>query len=217
MVALYLIGLIVVSATVVAFVQSYDGLYQWARRYLTDGWARTWPFQVDAWIAVGELSLYVAYRDGWSRRRTIWPWAAALTGLVASTAFNVGHMAGTDIAGHVTAAVPPVAAFAGLFLGLQVLKHVEEVAHSSAQQAVTNDAERSDTMSAAVIELNGQRSERPVSRPLRSGPGRADLQVRARRILAEQPDLTGRQLGEQLKVSERTGRRLIRHLADSGS
>lgn len=132
--AIYLIAAIVVTGTVIAFIQSYDGLYEWARRYLSDGWARTWPLQVDAWIAVGELALYVGYRDRWPAKKRIWPWVAALTGLAASTAFNVGHMTGVDLAGHLTAAVPPIAAFGGLFIGTQVLKNLGTVPHMPADE-----------------------------------------------------------------------------------
>ena len=193
--ALYLIGLIVLVATTVAFVQSYDGLYQWARRYLDDGWARTWPLQIDAWIAVGELALYVAYRDGWPARRKVWPWLAAATGLVVSTVFNIGHLSGVGLAGHLTAAVPPVAAFAGLALGLQVLKSIEQPA--SAPQPASN---------AVAADQDHDQLQHAQSR-------RTDLDDRARTALAENPALTGHQLGQLLRVSERTGRRLLRRAA----
>lgn len=199
MAALYLIAIIVVTATAIAFVQSYDGLYQWASRYLDEGWARTWPLQVDAWIAVGELTLYVAYRDRWPARRKLLPWLAAVTGLAVSTVFNIGHMTGVDLAGHVTAAVPPVAAFAGLALGLQVLKYVEETHH-------VHSARREDASEDIHRESNGRRPNEQRRH--------SDLLTEAKALLKATPGLTGQQLGHSLAVSERTGRRLRRRLAD---
>lgn len=51
-------------------------------------------------------------------------WAVALLGLAASVAGNVGHVAAHDLQSRGTAAVPPVAAFAALWVGLGVLKRV---------------------------------------------------------------------------------------------
>lgn len=207
-IALYLIAIIVVAATATAFVQSYDGLYQWAQRYLSDGWARTWPLQVDAWIAVGELALYIAYRDHWPKRRTIWPWLAAVTGLAVSTVFNVGHLAAADLAGHVTAAVPPIAAFAGLFLGLQVLKYVEQ--HDTATHPY--DTDRTPPTGREPGDHAAAASEQ---QPARQRTKRREILLDAERLLAADPDLTGHELGHQLNVSERTGRRLRQRFTGS--
>jgi hypothetical protein len=57
----------------------------------------------------------------------MWPWTTALTGLAVSIAGNIGHI--QPVAGHpviladrLTAAASPVAAFAGLSVGLLVVK-----------------------------------------------------------------------------------------------
>jgi hypothetical protein len=78
-------------------------------------------------LAVGELALYVAYLDGWPARQRIWPWATTLVGLLVSVAGNVGHI--QPLPGHpvlpadrLTAAASPLAAFAGLTVGLLVLR-----------------------------------------------------------------------------------------------
>jgi hypothetical protein len=57
----------------------------------------------------------------------MWPWAAAVTGLLVSVAGNVGHvqpLRGLPVtaADRITAATSPLAAFAGLMIGLLVLK-----------------------------------------------------------------------------------------------
>ncbi len=52
----------------------------------------SWPAEIDVFLAVGELALYVAYLDAWPARQRVWPWATALTGLAVSVAGNVGHI-----------------------------------------------------------------------------------------------------------------------------
>jgi len=52
----------------------------------------SWPAEIDVFLAVGELALYVAYLDGCPGRQRIWPWATALTGLAVSVAGNIGHI-----------------------------------------------------------------------------------------------------------------------------
>src|SRR5262249_50092653 len=86
-----------------------------------------WRAEIDVFLAVGELALYIAYLDGWPARQRMWPWATALTGLAVSVAGNIGHIqAGPGhsviLADRLTAATSPLAAFAGLSVGLLVLK-----------------------------------------------------------------------------------------------
>jgi hypothetical protein len=126
--ALYAIGVIAMLASANALAHSYAGLYGWAVHHRLSGWqAKSWPAEIDVFLAVGELALYVAYLDGWPARQRIWPWTTALTGLAVSIAGNIGHI--QPIPGHpviladrLTAATSPVAAFAGLTVGLLVLK-----------------------------------------------------------------------------------------------
>ncbi len=126
--ALYAIGLIALLASVDALVHSYAGLYSWAAHHRLRGWqAWSWPAEIDVFLVVGELALYVAYLDAWPARQRLWPWITAVAGLVVSVAGNVGHVQSSPdgpatIADRVTAATSPVAAFAGLMIGLLVLK-----------------------------------------------------------------------------------------------
>jgi len=88
-------------------------------------------------LAVGELALYVAYLDGWPARQRIWPWATALIGLGVSVAGNIGHVQAVPgqpviAADRLTAATSPVAAFAGLAIGLLVLKMTRQRTSASA-------------------------------------------------------------------------------------
>jgi hypothetical protein len=83
-----------------------------------------WPLQVDVFIAVGELALFVALADRWASRSRAGAWAVTLAGLAVSVAGNVGHVTGHSPADRLTAAVPPLAAAAALAVGLGVLKRV---------------------------------------------------------------------------------------------
>jgi hypothetical protein len=127
-VALYAIGTIALLASVDALAHSYTGLYGWAVHHRLGGWqALSWPAEIDVFLVVGELALYVAYLDAWPARQRVWPWGTALIGLAVSVAGNIGHVqalpgAPVTVADRVTAATSPLAAFAGLMIGLLVLK-----------------------------------------------------------------------------------------------
>ena len=132
--ALYAIGAIAIAASVNALAHSYAGLYDWALHHRLTGWqAMSWPAEIDVFLAVGELALYVAYLDGWPTRQRIWPWVTALVGLTVSIAGNIGHIQAEPgqpaiLADRLTAATSPVAAFAGLAIGLLVLKMTRQQA-----------------------------------------------------------------------------------------
>jgi hypothetical protein len=124
------IAALVAAASLVSFAESYRGLYVWSYEHgLTGLWAAAWPLQVDVFIAVGELALFVALADRWAPRSRAAAWAVTLAGLAVSVASNVGHVAGHSLAARVTAAVPPLAAASALAVGLGVLKRVVEHHH----------------------------------------------------------------------------------------
>jgi hypothetical protein len=137
--ALQAIGAIAIAASVNALAHSYAGLYDWAVHHRLGGWqAMSWPAEIDVFLAVGELALYVAYLDGWPARQRMWPWATALTGLAVSIAGNIGHIQALPghpviLADRLTAATSPLAAFAGLSVGLLVLKMTRQHASGPAQ------------------------------------------------------------------------------------
>jgi len=127
-IALFAIAAIAIAASANALAHSYAGLYAWALHHRLTGWqAVSWPAEIDVFLAVGELALYVAYLDSWPMRQRVWPWATTLVGLAVSVAGNVGHI--QPLPGHpvlladrFTAAASPLAAFAGLTVGLLVLR-----------------------------------------------------------------------------------------------
>ena len=142
--ALYAIGAIAILASANALAHSYAGLYDWAIHHRLSGWqAKSWPAEIDVFLAVGELALYVAYLDGWPARRRIWPWVTALIGLAVSVAGNIGHIQAEPgqpviLADRLTAATSPIAAFAGLCVGLLVLKMTRQRVHGQVQGSGAN-------------------------------------------------------------------------------
>jgi hypothetical protein len=146
--ALYAIGAIAILASINALTHSYAGLYDWAIHHRLTGWqAMSWPAEIDVFLAIGELSLYVAYLDGWSARHRVWPWVTALIGLSVSVAGNIGHIQPQPghpviLADRLTAATSPLAAFAGLSIGLLVLKMTREHQYRDNDQALSGPPER---------------------------------------------------------------------------
>ena len=62
--ALAAIALVITAADASAFAESYRGLWLWATHHRLAGlWAAAFPVQVDAFIVVGELSLFIAMTD----------------------------------------------------------------------------------------------------------------------------------------------------------
>jgi len=123
--ALWAIAVIITAASAAAFAESYRGLYDWALHHGLSGfWAAAFPLQVDSFIAVGELALFIATVDAWTWQQRCGAWTVALLGLAASVMGNVGHVAAHDLQSRGTAAVPPLAAFAALWVGLAILKRV---------------------------------------------------------------------------------------------
>jgi hypothetical protein len=123
--ALWAITVVIAAASSASFAESYRGLYVWALHHGLSGfWAAAFPLQVDSFISVGELVLFIATVDRWTWGQRAGAWAVALLGLAVSIAGNIGHVAAHDAQSRGTAAVPPVAAFAALWLGLTVLKRV---------------------------------------------------------------------------------------------
>jgi hypothetical protein len=144
----------VAVASLVSFAESYRGLYLWAHRHGLAGlWAAIWPLQVDVFIAVGELALFVALVDRWTPRSRTAAWLVTLTGLGVSVAGNVGHVAGHSLAVRATAAVPPVAAASALAVGLGVLKRVVERHHQDEAPGTVSPPVPGDAETAAMASL----------------------------------------------------------------
>jgi hypothetical protein len=156
--ALWGVAALIATATGSAFTESYRGLFEWAEHHGFSGfWAAAFPLQVDLFIAVGELVLLVAMLDAWRRRDQAGAWLVALAGLAVSVAGNVGHIAAHDLQSRGTAAVPPVAAFGALWLGLGVLKRILRRRRGQAVTAAQSAqaADERDALAGVLGELTG--------------------------------------------------------------
>jgi hypothetical protein len=144
----------------------------------------SWPAEIDVFLAIGELAQYVAYLDGWPARQQIWPWTTALTGLAVSIAGNIGHIQAAPgqpviLADRVTAATSPIAAFAGLTVGLLVLKMTRQQAADSGPRAAAAPARQHWPQAAvspppgphAGTVLDGGTAGRPRPAPSRAAGG----------------------------------------------
>lgn len=121
--ALRLIVVLNVLATVVAFGESYAGLYQWAHHHTIVGfWAGVWPLMIDTIILVGEAALFVSHHFQWKTSHKVWAWMVTMTALGVSVAANTGHVNSTDWLSRFTAALPPAAVAFCMTVGLGVMK-----------------------------------------------------------------------------------------------
>ena len=234
--ALYVIGLIALLASANALAHSYAGLYDWAVHHRLTGWqAMSWPAEIDVFLAVGELALYVAYLDDWPARQRVWPWTTALTGLAVSIAGNIGHI--QPVPGHpvvlsdrLTAATSPVAAFAGLTVGLLVLKMTRQRACAAAREprlvpalvlapppvpAPESASARADSGPGVPLRCPGEVARYRDAAVIRPGLLR-DARVIYQDAAARGERLSQRTLARQLRGrGHRFPNEQLRHIADS--
>lgn len=227
--AVRFVAILVLSAAVASFAQSYRGLYLWAVHHGLSGfWAACWPLMVDTFIAVGEIALFVALVDNWDRRRRSVGWTVTVIGLVISVAGNIGHAPTHDLATRVTFAVPPLSAAGALFVGLVILKafvsgqlESGKVATPGIREvAMWRSGERAYTAAlsaaAAVREADRKRREKADKDQRQRAPRPATPRSEQRpvgtkqgalRALIDRPDMPAEELAELFGVSGRTGRR----------
>ena len=125
-VALGLIATLVLASTSASLAESYRGLVDWSSHHMVLGvWAYIWPLMVDTFVVVGELLLFVGLVDRWCRKNRVFAWVLVAGGLAVSIASNVGHVgANATLPDRLTAAVPPIAAWAALAGALGALKRI---------------------------------------------------------------------------------------------
>jgi len=177
---LYALAAIAIVASGNALAHSYAGLYGWAVHHQLTGWqAMSWPAEIDVFLAVGELALYVAYLDGWPIRQRVWPWATAVVGLAVSVAGNIGHiqpLPGQTVvwSDRLTAATSPLAAFAGLTVGLLVLRMNRQ------QAAAGSHAEwRAARLLPLPTMTGGENGHHPAAAAAVAAPGSAAVRHQA--------------------------------------
>jgi hypothetical protein len=154
------------------------------------------PLSIDGMVATSSLVMLRAARTGVST-----PWLAR-SGLVLAVA--------ATLAANVAAGLPhgwPGALLSG-WPAVAFIVSAETVISMSRRRPARGH--QADT---------GPATKRPAARP-RNGQGRrsqsqADLEAAALTVLAARPDMTGAELGRQLGLSERTGRRILSQLAST--
>jgi hypothetical protein len=162
--ALIAVAALVAVMALASFAESYRGLLDWAREHdLYGTWAWIWPLQIDSFIAVGELALFVALVDAWSTRSRTGAWIVTGIGLAVSVAGNVGHVHGHSLGDRATAAVPPLAAAAALAVGLGVLKRVVEHHHQAAAQTPPGKVPSSNLEAAKAWYADTVRVDNPAA------------------------------------------------------
>lgn len=159
---LRVITALIMLATLVAFGESYSGLFQWAVQHQVIGfWGGVWPLMIDVIVLVAELGLFVAHYDKWMLRHRAWLWSVLLIALGVSVGGNTGHIVSTDWLTHLTAALPPLALAFALTVGFGVMKRTFQ--HKPAP--VTGPAEKTHIGTAPAFSNPALTTEmRPVAR-----------------------------------------------------
>lgn len=153
--ALLLISITVVATTAVAFVESYNDLYGWFLDHgFSKGWARLAPLQIDTFVIIGELALFIGIVDHWKGHHRLWAWTIVMGGLGVSVAGNVGHVSpDKPWTFQATAAIPPVASMLGMTIGFQVLKRVMvTIAERQTAERQVADNQPASTMTVEPVE-----------------------------------------------------------------
>jgi hypothetical protein len=138
MIAIGVIAVIAVGAAVVAMMESYTNLLDFAKNHELHGWrAGAAPGAVDSFIVLGELLLFVVIYRGWNKARTyrghsvpavivMWGWGLALFGFTLSVLGNLDSRISADVVTRLMSAVFPVSATVALAAGLMILKRVAQ-------------------------------------------------------------------------------------------
>jgi hypothetical protein len=150
---LWLAGVLIALASVVAFALSYRGLFLWALHHQwPPPWPAFFPLLIDVLIVVCEVILFVAAVDGgtpWHVRGLAWLVLLAFTGL--SVVGNAGHAARADALTRGGFALPPLVLAVALGFGLGELKR--QAAKYRAPSAQVSQPAWSDAQSAALAAL----------------------------------------------------------------
>jgi hypothetical protein len=172
--ALAAFGVIAVSVTVIAVVESYSNLLAFARAYGLHGWrAAIAPGAVDSFIIMGELLLFAAILLAWGTAPHWLGAGMAAWGFLLSVGGNVWHATSATPVDRAVAAVWPVTATAALAGGLLIVRQVTMTSGVTQLQPVP------------AIEEAPREEPPPVREPRRRGPvSPVDEDALARELLA---------------------------------
>lgn len=206
--ALYVIAVLVIGSTCAALGESYHGLTDWANGHMVGGnYAYLWPLMVDVFTVVGEVLLFVGLIDEWKEEDRRFAWALVSVGLAVSVAGNVGHVGVlATLPDRLTAAVPPIAAWAALAGALGALKRIvgnkpvvvtvdddddardDEQDHDDEQDAGDLDTLRLVHLFGADIQRGRVTGKNKIKREMRCGYAKVDRYQEYMRTLIEQSE-----------------------------
>jgi len=212
---------LVLGASSVALAESFHGLRNWAIAHGVDpGWtANVWPLQVDTFIVAGELGLLLSAFYLWPKRVRVLCWTITGVGLTVSVAANSFQELGpeADWTFHLTAAVPPIAAMAGLLVVLSITKQFAAKNLKAAEIA-------QEPLAAVVVEKSPAPEPEGVQNPLkpaleapkpRAGSGvdhprfRDALKIYRESVAAPGRPLSERDLAAAVDLKNRTLARFV--------
>jgi hypothetical protein len=211
------LGIGAAAVTVMAFIESFTGLVDWARHHGLHGLlALIAPLTVDTFILGGEAVALIAIMENWQWRFQAYGYGFALAGLAASVAGNVGRD-GWAVSRETMAtyAVAPLAMFGFLWLGLVVVKrYLKPAGKGSGVRAVTGGGADTgpdnpgqdrtpghDRTPAPGADTPADKRTRPRTPKAVTGKDRAADMIRAN------PDMSAPEIAAALKVDPRTVRR----------
>lgn len=187
-------------AAVVSYVHIMTLALQYGQEPLA---AYLLPLSIDGLVATSSLVMLRSARAGVSAPRL------ARTGLVLAVAATLAANVASGIShgwpGAILAGWPAVAFVVSAEIAITMSRRTARRGHKAESQAVTKSTDDRPR-------ARSRSGQRPAARRTqqRSQP---DLEAAALTALTGHPDMTGTELGRQLGVSERTGRRIMTRLA----
>lgn len=162
---------LVLLASGVALGESYHGIRNWCLNHGVDPGLATnaWPLQVDLFIIAGDLGLILSAFYLWPKRVRVLSWLSVGLGMSVSILCNSFQDALMDspVAVHLTQALPPISATAGLMIVLSVMKQYTARASADARAVALTELPKTPAKLAKVRTLQAVPSPVPV--PLTKG------------------------------------------------
>jgi len=212
------------TVAVAAAVMSYQALAALnARGHIADQWRWVWPVIVDGPHLAGALAVVAAHRR---RESAAWGWFLLLAATAASVAANVAAAPPDNLSRVVHGAVPVVGVVLVKDLCIGIRKHLEATAATEAAEAPAAPqplpAPERVVIRVPVVEPPLPVPPKPTAPPptLRSVPKARNAKtgkttamdrykIQARKWRAEEPGITGSEIGRRLGKSDRYGRNIV--------
>lgn len=217
----FLTGLAIGAVAIVAGVVSYSHIYGLSiELHQSPLVAALMPFGVDGLITVGSVVLLQGGADPWLGWLGVGPGVAVSVFANVESGIRYGALSAT------WAGIPALSFFLATFLLERWLKAQARGAPMGAPAVNPETVPEPDTEPATVAAvpatISTTRETPPKARVKGAGTRQpvaasGDMEKRAKRVLARQPDISGAELGRALGASPRTGQRLLAKLSDAAA